>query len=1031
MAVFRAVAEALDSVASTLMGMLKFHINDYCDLETTYGDSFVAKDGSMATILRYNGFRSLLGENDFRIFVDRLVELIAPNFSARGHQMQVVFIREDDPDDEVMRYLEPMYETAEALRLNIQDVIDEKRAVHRRVCMDEKVFFVLWTRPAVLDPIEVKIGREEAREMAKKYQLPSLQSAQNVFRPIRHLVETHESFVSKVRDGMLRLKCAVEIVPVGEAFCEVKRYLYRTTPLSWRPVLAGDPIMARWKNNRKMRDASELMPPRLDDQLFIAPGVNGNAKGIGGLTDINSVRINDRLFSPVVMKLAPNKPKPFNELFGAMNKATTMDKEGKQHSIPWSMSFNIEGDGLKAIQLRKIFGTFLGRMSADNRNLAASSRSLENYKESGHGEVVRFQSTIVTWAPYGEERLMMMRRSKLVRALEGWGNMVPELERGDGMEILAGATPALTLRSAAPDGAPPLHDVTFMLPLTRPASPFTRGTTICRSLDGKIMPYEIFSAEQNTWITLLFGGPGSGKSVTANRLNLEMALMPGLKRLPYIGVIDIGISSTGFISLIKDALPEKEKHLASYVRLQNRDDYSMNQADTQLGLRYLLPREREYLKNFLVALATPANRGTAHDYMDDFVGRVIDMTYRRLADDHDRSEPRKFAVNLDERVRDWVHGAGIEYNEATTWWNITDKLFDLGMSYEASVAQRYAVPILQDFLQAAADVNLAREFEEANIAGGQNVVTEFRTMITSAVDNFPIFRSSTRFDIGESRIMSLDLQDVVPQGSDGAKKQASIMYMVALNAIMRKISIIREDLDAPQMTTRYRRYHATRVDQLAEDKKRLFVDEYHKTGDNPNLREAFLIYGRESRKWMLEIVLASQLPGDFKELASIATSVLILDQGTESTRRTIQEIFSLSPVEVGALKTYVNGPEPGIGATFLAKIKTKNGEMSQLFTASSGGLELWGLSTTGEDRKLRSLLYDAMPGPDARAMLKTAFPTGSCKKFVDIEKAKTKQERGEAFIDDEAEDSVIESTAKRLIEEWKRKSALGEALATA
>lgn len=1025
MAVLTAIAEALDSIASTMMSGLKFHINDYCDLETTYGDSFVASDGSMATVLRYDGFRSLLGQSDFGGLANDMAEMIEPNFTSRGHQMQVVFMREEDPEDEIMRYLQPMYETAETLRMSIKDVIDEKREVHRRLCMDEKVFFVLWTRPSVLDPTEVKIGRDEAREMAKIYRNPSLKTAQNVFRPVRFLIDRHESFVSKVRDGMLRLRCAVEIVPVHEMFCEVKRYLYRTTPLSWRPVLVGDPIMARWKNNRKMHDASELMYPRLDDQLFIAPAVNGNTKGIGGLTDINAVRINDRVFSPVVMKLAPNKPKPFADLFRAMNKATTQDADGKLRAIPWSISFNIEGDGMSAIALRKIFATLLGRLSADNRKLAASGRALERYKERGNAAVVKFQATMVTWAPVGDDRLMMIRRSKMVRALEGWGSVVPEMERGDGVEILAGATPALTLRSAAPAAAPPLHDVTYMLPLTRPASPFMRGTTILRSLDGKLLPYEIFSAEQNTWITLLFGGPGSGKSVTANRLNLEMTLMPGLKRLPYIGVIDIGISSTGFISLVKDALPEGSKHLAAYVRLQNREDYAMNQFDTQLGLRMPLAREREYMKNFLVALATPANRGKAHDYMDDFAGRVIDKAFRRLSDEDDRGEPNKFVPNINPELAAKIHAAGIEYSEATTWWTMVDKLFDVGMPYEAAVAQRYAAPTLTDMIDAASDLNLAREFAGAN-AGGQNVVDEFKLMISSAIGDFPIFRGVTQYDIGESRILSLDLQDVVPQGSEGAKKQASLMYMVALNAIMRKISIIKEDLDAPQMVGRYRRFHATRVDQLAEDKKRLFVDEYHKTGDNPNLREAFLIYGRESRKWMLELVLASQLPGDFKELAQIATSVLILDQGSETTRKTIQEIFSLSPVEVGALKAYVNGPEPGVGATFLAKIKTKGGELSQLFTASSGGLELWGLSTTGEDRKLRSMLYDVMPGPEARAVLKRAFPSGSCKKFVDTEKARTKEEKGQSFVDDEAEDTVIESTAKQLIAEWKRKAALGD-----
>ncbi|CAJ6613318.1 IcmB protein [Burkholderia pseudomallei] len=1020
-----AFAETLDSVASSLMGLLKFHINDYCDLETTHGNALVARDGSMGTVLRYDGFRSLLGQSEFKAMADELANNMEHFFSNRGHQMQVVFMREQDPDDEVMRYLQPMYETAETIHMNISDVLDEKREVHRRLCMDEKVYFVLWTRPTVLDPTEVKIGREEAREFATRYKTPSLHSAQDIFRPNRFLIDRHESFVEKIVDEMIRLRCSVGVVPIHAAFCEMKRYFYRTTPIAWKPVLVGDPVMVRWKNNRKLRDASELLYPRLDDQLFNAPAVNGNRKKVGGLSDTGAVRIGNRVFSPVVMKLGPNRPKPFADLFRAMNKATTTDQNGKATSVPWSISFNIEGDGLSTIMLRKIFATLLGRLSSDNRNLSASARVLERYRENNNQSVVKFQATMVTWADYGDERQLMMRRSKMVRAFEGWGNVVPQEERGDALAVLVGAAPGVTLQSVAPAAAPPLHDVAYMLPLTRPGSPFPRGSSLFRSLDGKPLPYEIFSSEQNTWLTLLFGGPGNGKSVLANRLNLEMCLLPGLKRLPYIGVIDIGISSTGFISLVKDSLPEHLKHLAVYVRLQNREDYGINQFDTQLGMRFPLPREREQMKNFLVALATPANRGKPHDYMDDFAGRVIDLAFRKRSDQDDRGEPTKFVPNINRELRKKIDEAGIEYVEdVTTWWEISDKLFELGMVYEASVAQRYAVPTLSTIVEAASDPKLASEFvANAKQTSVVSVVDEFNLMIRSAIGDFPVFRGVTQFDVGESRILAIDLQDVVQTGSDGAKKKASLMYMVALNVIMRRISIIKEDLDDPNMPALYRRYHATRVDQLAEDFKRLFVDEYHKTGDNPNLREAFLIFGRESRKWLLEIMLASQLPNDFRELAQIATSVIILDQGNEQTRKTIAEIFGLSPVEVVALKTYVNGPEPGIGATFLAKIKTKSGEMSQLFTASSGGTELWGLSTTGEDRKLRSMLYDVMPGPQARAMLKGMFPTGSCKKFVDAEKARTKDERGASFIEEDAENTVIESTAKRLIADWKRKAA--------
>ncbi|WP_085513199.1 IcmB protein [Burkholderia pseudomallei] len=1020
--VMKAIINGAETAVAALMSMLKVHINDYCDLETTTGNgnSLVARDGSIATVVRHEGFRSLLGRTDFEYLSSEMATKLEPYFAKRGHMMQVVFIREEDPADAIRQMLASHYESAETLRLDVRDMLDEKVEVHRRLCMDEKTFFVLWSRPTLLDVTEIATTRAENAALARQYNVPTFETAQNLLRPNRFLEDQHDAFVQKVLQEMQALKCAVSIVSAGEILAESKRYLHRETPLSWRPILVGDPLIARWKNNRKMKDASEIMYPRLDDQIFHSPAQNGNLKGVGGVTDTAAVRIGDRLFAPVLMKLAPAKPMPFNDLFRAMNLSVVEDRHGRKRRVPWAISFLIEGDGLSTLGLRKFFATLLGALSKDNRHMRAAATALAGYRDDQNGVVTKMQVTMATWADYPDEDTLMARRRKMAAALMGWGRANVELERGDPTAGLISTAPGLSLSSIAPESAPPLHDVTRMLPITRPASPFQRCTLLLRSLDGKLLPFESFSDEQNTWITLVFGGPGSGKSVFSNRLNFEMCLMAGLKRLPYIGVVDIGVSSRGFVDLVRDSLPENMKHLAMYVRLQNREDYAINQFDTDLGLREPLTRQRELMKNFLVALATPAERGKAHTYMNEFAGRVIDRAFAKLSDLDGRGEPTRYRHNQNAWLAKRVEQLGIEYNGATRWWNIVDAFAAKGYSYEASVAQRYAVPTLEHMLAQASDPALGAEFSGANEQGGQNVVAEFNLMISSAIGEYPLFRRETRFDTGESRVMAIDLQDVVPGGTTpDAKKKATLMYMVALNAFTRKISMIKEDLDAPQMNDRYRAYHAARVDDLAEDRKRLFVDEYHKTGDNPNLRESFLIYGRESRKWLLELVLASQLPEDFRELAKIATTVLVMDQGTPDTRKTIREVFGLSESEVQALRQYVNGPIPGQGATFLAKIKTKTAELSQLFTATSGGLELWGLSTTAEDRRLRGILYEAMPPREARRVLRDRFQNGSCRSYVLNEAARTKEERGESFVDDNTEDTVIEVLAKQLIAQWK------------
>lgn len=1025
------LVEAIEQGISFVMSKVKLDLNDYCDLETTSGGNLVAKDGSIGTVLRYNGYRTLLGKEDFKELAREFTALCDIYFGRRGHRMQIVLMRDNDPSEEIRRILTPMYETAESLELDLTDLLDEKVQVHAHHCMEEHVYFVLWTTPAVLSREELKLTQAENMAFRKEYQIPGMKHAQNVLRPLRFLEDRHNTFIAKVVDELSRLNCAMEPIEVGSAICEQSRFLYRSRPNSWRPTLIGDDVIARWKNNRKARDISELMFPRLEDQIFLAPAVAGGAKkgelAQAGLTDTRAARISDRIFAPVGVKIPPSKPAAFAQFFRAINQQgveETINGKRVNRRVPYAISFLIEGDGLKSIDLKATMSSILAFASAGNRNLNAATNLLRRYRDDEHASIVKMQIMALTWAKHTDPDVLTLRRAKLSAALQGWGNITVEEEFGEPIEPIMSVVPGLMTSSPATTSAPPLHTAAYLLPLSRPASPFPQGTTLFRTLDGKLLPYEFFSALQSTWISLYFGGPGAGKSVLANRLNKEMCLMGGLKRLPYICVIDIGVSSSGFIKIIQDAAPEHLKHLAIYRRLQNTRDYAMNQADTHLGLRMPLPRDRELLKNFLLLCATPPERGFAHTFMPELVSEIIRMAYVQCSDTEERGNPKKFNLHVNAIIAGAVRQHGIEFSEATTWWEVVDELFDRGLFYLAAVAQRYAVPTMSDFLRVGSSTEVAGQFQ--NYA---DCIEEFKLMISNL--EYEIFKGETQFDVGESRVMALDLQDVVTSGSASARKQATVMYMAAMNAFTRKFSVIKEDLDL--IPPKYRGYHARRVEENAEEYKRLFIDEYHKTGPQgakagekekfaSYLRESVLVYGRESRKWMLEIALASQLPDDFEDLAKLATSVFILDQGNEATRRRIREIFSLSETEEAALRQFVKGAQPGVGSTFLAKIKTKDGDLSQLMTATSGGLELWALSTTGEDRALRTRLYEEMPSRDARRLLKRRFPSGTCKNYVLAERNKARIENTEGFLDEELAKSIIQQLTAELVAEWKLES---------
>lgn len=1013
----------LEAVLLHVIGLLKTDVEDYCDLETIDGGrAIVAQDGSLASIVRFNGTKSVLGREQF----ERLIQLLDGSFSvyfkSRGHQLQVVFRRDLDARGALERNAIQQRSTADRLSLGIHDLIDESVEKYSQYVYDEDCYLVFWSRPALLDTVEAKLATQATNEFRKESNWPATSDAQNLLRPISYLRDRHLSFVSKITDDLSspEFGCSVDVLDLDEALRSVRRSVYPDlTTDDWKAAIPGTKIPFRWKSNGDIEDMSELLYPPLPRQIMTATAEIGK-NGSENLPDSNTVRVGSRVYAPLMVAVPPREPQYFNTLFNSLNRAETREN-GVTRALPYSISFMLESDGMSVMAFKSIFASLLSITSEQNRNINLATKALNEYRRDG-GCIVKLRIAAMTWAgidPDGIKELAL-RKSKLWRTLEGWGNPVVLERTGNPMIAFQTNALGLTTKHIGEPCPAPLDDAIALLPLTRPASPFSTGSTIYRSLDGKILRYQRFSSEQTTWITLISGKPGSGKSVLMNNNNVECCLMPGITRLPYIGIIDIGVSSSGFIDLIRDSLPENMRHLAIYKRLQNSERDCINPMDTPLGKREPLPKDREFIKNFLSILVTPPERrGKPYEGMSNFVGRMIDLAFQKKSDRLEKASPETYKPGHNAVVDEAVAKLGYKILPATTYWELVDALFKAGYIYEAEVAQRYAVPTLNDLVGVASSEEVEAEYGGVMAEGNRPLIKAFSLGIREAVGDYPIFSSHTRFDIGSARVISLDLQDVAIIGSDSAYKQTALMYMIARQSFMKKVAFSKEDL--PYFDDLYKPYYDRLINDIVDENKVLCMDEFHKTGGHDGLKLQVLTDGREARKWNLEIILASQLMEDFGELTKIATALFILDSGTEETRRWLRDNIGLKPVEESALVNYVHGANAH-GATFLARFSTKNATYSQLFTMTAGAMRLWALSTTAEDRKLRGLLYESMPRQQARRLLAKRFPGGSCKKLV--ERLKEETFRGADFVDDDMESSVIERLAKELIHEYYNSTEL-------
>lgn len=979
MSVFGSLIDGLDSGFVWLGGHMKQTFADYCDLETAEDDhTLVARDGSLMSVVRVDGVKSLVGgRNFYGNIVEPLDTSLSQPFSGKMHMLQVVFIQDPDRTErEIRRMIEPAVETMNRLGMDMEDMLAERVTNLARWTNYEACYLVLWTRPMGLSKSDLKYEQSKKAEALKNVRVP-LDRGQNPLAAITVLYDRHRSFVDGLLGDCSKIGVATELLKSHVACREIRNSIDpEFTADDWMPSLPGDRIYPQQRKGFLEAEEWDIAWPKLSWQL--APR---DAKIVGD----NIVEIGDRIYAPVYMDLFPRDPTPFWDLFGRL----------VQRGLPWRASFLLEGDGLSSMGFKKVMAQILAFTSGENKLIRNGIDALQEAKNAA-STVVKIRASFCTWAGKNERELLTKRQSDLARAIESWGTCNISETTGDPVEGFVSSALGFTYNNIGTATAAPLKDVIMMMPLVRPSSPWENGAVIFRSPDGKLLPYQPGSSKQTTWISLVFAKPGSGKSVLMNMTNLALCLSPGIKRLPRIAIIDIGPSSSGLISLLKEALPEGKKHLAAYHRLRMTREYSINPFDTQLGCRFPTAIERQFLINFLTLLVTDVNEEKPFTGMAGLVTAVIDEMYKKASD---KEQPHGYSHGIDHGVDEAVRKISLHVDKKTTWWEVCDRLFQKGYYHEASLAQRQATPVLAEAALCAQDEKIKNTYGKVTLREtGEDLITAFNRMVADALQYYPILARPTAFDIGESRVVSLDLDEVAKTGGPVADRQTAVMYMLA-RFVMAKDFYITEGslgempypghLECPANVPAqdYRDYHKVRIEDIREDLKRICYDEFHRTSKAQTVRDQVLIDMREGRKWAVDVTLASQALEDFDTtMMEFATGIFVMDGGNAQTVAKIANVFGFQdPAEQAALQYSVHGPKKG-GGTFLVKFSTTSGWYTMLLTSTLGPIELWAFSTTAEDVSLRNKLYGAVGPKIARKLLATKYPNGSAKADVDSRK---------------------------------------------
>ena len=948
------------------------------------GRCIYCSDASLLTIYEVKGTHHHYNNEMIANALLDIANALKPSFKKSGHTLQICMHHDRDRAKEIINDLiTPMTRASQNLGIDVGVVTNNWGEVLEKYTAGEYIYLALWTHPNALVPAVLK------EEMKKRKLATVGQGQQNPTKALSALRTMHATYVASMATALRGANLVFEEL-APEAAVRAMRMMFdeEWTRSDWKPWLLdkSGKTMASLPYTYSYRELGSewIMPESLANQI---------APREAEIINNEMIRIGSRIHYPFMNKLMPQQIIGFRA--GFFNEAITQ-------TYPWRMTFTIRGGQGKEV-INSALARVLQYFSGQNRKINQAYEYMKEYSEQADGTPVGIQVSYDTWVDsptITRDDIAKLRKqqAQFAGAVQAWGTQEVSNITGDPYPVLISTIPGLNWRSPAPVTLAPIEEVFQLLPLVdRAASPWKSGLPL-RTPDGKLYPYSPMSTHQAAWITFGVAPMGSGKSVLANVENLAFVLNPDLPDYPYLSIIDVGPSSSGLIKMFRDLLPPDKKHYACEFLLDNNTGQGINVFDTGLGCRQPFSSHHGFLVNFLTLLATPVSAKEPYDGIQAFARTCLDAAYRITTE----KQPKIYKPGMCPEVDEWIDHTGFKTDKHTTWWELTDVLFSNNQVLLATTAQRYAVPLLEDIAQASTDPMLRKQYLQIKMPTGEMLPDYFNRRIHEAIDTYPVLRSYTKFDIGDARIVSIDLDRFKGQGAEGAKTMA-IMFMVCQQVMAGRYYQDWSDLNV--VPKAYQEYHKKQIKHMKDLPKRLVMDEVHRITTNGGVVAQQFVSdictrARESRKWGVSFAMWTQMYNDIpKEIVELTTTLYVLGAGTAEGAKEIAQIYDMTPEIASAIFSL---PPPGPqGSSMLALYRTKDGlPYYHILTLTIGLYMLWALSSTKNERNIRDALTREFGFGKALDILVKLYPRNISKIIEERQRDKAKRGEGGDVVDE-------------------------------
>ena len=937
--------------------------------------SLEMEDGTFVSFTLVRGTRSNVKERDIADISTNLTRKLAAYMNAGTgtmHSFGIYFLHDPNTADQIFtQKVSPLVATAKRFGGDAQRFVNDLKTKMINRAAEEMILLTVRTHPSAMRRDEVIAATKQYRDllkllMEKGKSIPNFPLAINtpfgqaLITKTPQILQKHEGLVNTILSDFNHKSIGISVVLLSlrEAAERVRRFYDREIPYmpDWKPHLTGtEGALLSITTNR-----GAPTPVALGMQLV-------TKKVIGEISNHELSRVGNTTYATAVMEEGPISPRehPSQTIFGSL-----MQKI-REASIPISISYEILPKGLNYRVTNQKLNAMLGSISVNNRQIRAAYKELREYDESkgSTDPIVGWRVSFSTWGANKQKAIKALE--DMTFACQGWGsmNVISELGCPDTARLVA--VPEYSNSKLVEPVPAPLTDVMYMSPLMRLSSQWDEGQLQFKTSDGVIYSVDFGSKRFPSYSMGICAPSGGGKSFLMNRYSTSMTLAPGAQQLPYCVNIDVAPSGVGTHRMLRLILPKSMHSQICYFKVINSPEYCVNPHDLQLGCERLTGAGLDFLTSVYEVIFDGLT-----DELSDFISALIEEAYRYFAPDSVNA--RLWDRTNDQRVEKALREIGFQCEEGiTTAYQVTDALFFSGRFEEAKIAQRFAVPRLEDMTRIVNSEPIKRLYGNAKARSSEPLLEKATRIILNAVRKYHILASVTRIELDNARIINIDLQSVLGSTSQSAIEFAGLMYLYARHLGAQNFFLHVDDIRVV-CRPEYFEYQKKRVREIQQTPKILTYDEWHNVKSLKGLVGLNVKETRESRKFRVYPTYITQYFSDYPpEMVAALTTVFVVGKGSATENSELVKKLNLSDTDADILD---NGLDT-IGR-FFAYFNLRDGPVTALLQNEVGPLEAWCYTTDDTDAPLRAQLEELIGESEAIMFLAREFPTGSASAYL-------------------------------------------------